>query len=47
MPGKEDKVNAILAIEESIFILPNSSKKTECFSYKGEWAMHSSHLKEQ
>ena len=31
--SQEDLGNTVLATEET----PNSSYKTECFSYKGEW----------
>ena len=34
MPTKENKVDAILATEGDAYI----GNKTECFSYKGEWA---------
>ena len=46
MPGKEDKVDAKLAIERKV---SSSSNKTERFSYKGTYVsggIHSGMLKE-
>ena len=42
MPGKEDKVDAVLAIET--FKLLSSNNKTEHFSYKGEWMNAYQHM---
>ena len=36
MPGKEDKLNAVLTTEESI-LLPINGNTMEYFSDKGEW----------